>query len=264
MLGNSKHMFISREGDIQSNGFRASWLRICVSTETLLPPCAFVFADRLLLLVLFLLLFLALFLFLGGFLDLGPPMLQVQKATLVESDLGFPVPLKVDAEGRMLDDGLVLTSMAVEDAGISIPCFFTQGCTVGYLKTANKSPFPGLVVTLLPYFAVVAESDVTFLSPLLIQRDTGDTRFEEGNSERKSDLLLAVLQRLYHNGMQLSILEGDGGRVKGIRRGPGSSCGSGIGKCTVAFAKAGLVTLLEVFVLDGYCRKGELSDTGDG
>ena len=150
MLGNSKHMFISREGDIQSNGFRASWLRICVSTETLLPPCAFVFADRLLLLVLFLLLFLALFLFLGGFLDLGPPMLQVQKATLVEPDLGFPVPSKVDAEGRMLDDGLVLTSMAVEDAGISIPCLFTQGCTVGYLKTANKSPFPGLVVTLLP------------------------------------------------------------------------------------------------------------------
>ena len=134
MLGNSKHMFISREGDIQSNGFRASRLRICVSTETLLPPCAFVFTDRLLLLlVLFLLLFFALFFLLRGFLDLGPPMLQVQKATLVESDLGFPVPLKVDAEGRMLNDGLVLTSMAVENAGVSILCLFTQRCTVGHL-----------------------------------------------------------------------------------------------------------------------------------
>ena len=63
--------------------------------------------------------------------------------------------------------------------------------------------------------------------------------------------------------MQLPILESYGGRINGVGRGPRSSCGSCVGKLAVALAKAGLVTLLEVLMLDGDCREGELSGPRD-
>lgn len=216
MLWDTKDVCVSGECDVERNCLRASRLAVRVSAEALIPPCAFVL-DRLFDLLLFFLGFLLTFLlFFLGLLNLGSPVLDVHVATLVELDLCLAVALELDTEGCMSDDGLVLAALAVGDLGVAVFRVRVEGSALGRVQTSNKSPLCCLIVSLLSRFAVVAECDVALCPLLLVESNACDTRFEKRDGKRQTSLLLAFLQCLEHDSIQLSVVECDGGRVENI------------------------------------------------
>ena len=198
MLWDTKDVRVARERDVESNGFRTTRLGIGVSTKALVPPCALVLALLLFnhRLLLVLLAFLGLFL---GLLNLWTPVLKVQEASLVELDLCLTVPLELNRERRVTDDGLMLAAFAIDDLGVASLSSLGQGRASRGLQSANESPFASFVVPFLPSLALMSEVDIALLSFCFVQGNTCNTRLEEGDGEWQLDLLLTILDSLEDN-----------------------------------------------------------------
>lgn len=248
MLGNTVYVGVVGEGNVQSNSLRSSWLGVGVSTKGLIPPGALVLGrlgGGLLGSTLLAFLFL--------FLNLGPPVLQVEKAAVIELDLGLSVTLEVDGQGRVMYDSLKLAARTIDDLGHTLVSLGADGSTGADIKTTNDGPLLGFIVTLLASLAVMAELDVALLPLLLIESEPSGAGLQEGQGKWQADLVV-IIDLLEDCSGQLALVEGDGGGVEGVGRLPGGGQFLGIiGKGSVALTEAGLAAGLEILVFDGRC-----------
>jgi hypothetical protein len=198
MLWDTKDVRVARERDVERNGFWTARLGISVSTKALVPPCALILTLLLFDLGLVLILFPFLRL-LRRLLNLRTPVLKVQEASLVELDLCLAVPLKLNRERCVTDDGLMLAAFAIDDLGVASIGGLGQGRASRGLQSANESPISGFVVTFLPSLALMPEVEIALLPFRFVQGNTCDTRLEEGDGEWQLDLLLTILDSLEDN-----------------------------------------------------------------
>jgi hypothetical protein len=96
----------------------------------------------------------------------------------------------------------------------------------------------------------VAQLNFSFLSLLFVDRDPRGARLEERDGDGKSDGLAFVIDGLQDGGLVLAVLERPGLGRDIVRRLPRGRCERVICECSITSAKARLMALFEVMLLD--------------
>jgi hypothetical protein len=104
----------------------------------------------------------------------------------------FSISLELNSEWRVSDDGLKLASRTIEYSSCTGSSVLGSGSTRAEFGSANNGPFLGLVITLFPGFGAMTELDITLLTLLFVNSNSGGTRFEERNGERQANGLVGI------------------------------------------------------------------------